>query len=116
MRISYDAEADALYIRLLEGRQECRTVKLSDKVALNLGPGEKLVGIELLDAKAVLGPGQTPGVVLEGLERASAAPALQEKPTQPCGSSLGTARGSKWRRRPRSPRRRVHANRPADTL
>src|SRR5947207_12500900 len=40
MKISYDAEIDALYIRLLEGRQECRSVRLSDEVALNIGAAD----------------------------------------------------------------------------
>ena len=40
MKISYDAEVDALYIRLLEGRHECRCVRLSDEVALNIGAGK----------------------------------------------------------------------------
>ncbi|MFB3072916.1 MAG: DUF2283 domain-containing protein, partial [bacterium] len=35
MRISYDAQVDALYIRLVEGPQECRTVRLSEEVALD---------------------------------------------------------------------------------
>ena len=43
MKISDDAEIDALYIRLLEGRQECRSVRLSDEVALNIGTPEKPV-------------------------------------------------------------------------
>ena len=66
MKISYDPEIDALYIRLLEGKHECRAVRLSDEVALNIGAGEKLVGIEILDAKAVLGAGRIPAVTLEG--------------------------------------------------
>ncbi|HKI37931.1 MAG TPA: DUF2283 domain-containing protein [Gemmataceae bacterium] len=67
MRISYDDEIDALYIRLIEGAQECRTVRLNDEVALNIGPGETLVGIEILDAKQVLGRGQLPSVILENI-------------------------------------------------
>lgn len=67
MRISYDDEIDALYIRLVEGPQECRTVQLNDEIALNIGPGETLVGIEILDAKQVLGRGQLPDVVLENI-------------------------------------------------
>ena len=55
MRISYDGEVDALYIRLLEGEYQCRTLRLTDEVSLNIGPGEELVGIEVLDAKDVLG-------------------------------------------------------------
>ncbi len=67
MKISYDSEIDALYIRLIEGEQECRTVRLSEEVALNIGDGEKLVGIEILDAREVLGSGNVPAVVLEGI-------------------------------------------------
>ncbi len=67
MRISYDDETDALYIRLIEGLQECRTVRLNDEIALNIGPGETLVGIEILDAKQILGRGQLPAVDLENI-------------------------------------------------
>lgn len=51
MKISYDQEVDALYIKLLEGDYECRTLHLGDKVSLNIGPNEELVGIEILDAR-----------------------------------------------------------------
>lgn len=71
MRISYDSEVDALYIRLLEGEYQCRTLRLTDEVSLNIGPGEELVGIEILDAKEVLGKGTLPALVLEN------APAVQ---------------------------------------
>lgn len=57
MKISYDPETDALYIRLLEGRHECRTVRLNDEVVLNIGPNETLVSIEILDAVQVFGEG-----------------------------------------------------------
>lgn len=73
MRISYDPEVDALYIRLIEDECECRTLRLNDEIALNIGPGETLVGIEVLDAKEVLGKGQLPQVVLENLTLAPAA-------------------------------------------
>ncbi|PYV21061.1 MAG: hypothetical protein DMG24_20740 [Acidobacteria bacterium] len=55
MRISYDSGVDALYIRLLDGEYQCRTLRLTDEISLNIGPGEELVGIEVLDAKAVFG-------------------------------------------------------------
>jgi uncharacterized protein YuzE len=51
MTIKYDQEVDALYIRLLEGEYQCRTLRLGDNVALNIGPNEELVGIEILDAR-----------------------------------------------------------------
>lgn len=72
MRISYDPEVDAAYIRLVEGPHECRTVRLNDQVALNIGPDETLVGIEILDAKQVLGGGQLPAVILENWPMAAA--------------------------------------------
>lgn len=67
MRISYDSEVDALYIRLIEDGQECRTVQLTDEVARSLGPGESLVGIEILDAKNILGKGQPPQIIVDNL-------------------------------------------------
>ena len=56
MKIEYDAEVDALYIRLRpapEGGVENRPV--SEDVIADYGPDGKLVGIEILDASAVLG-------------------------------------------------------------
>ena len=48
VKISYDPEIDALYIRLIEGKYECRTLRLNEEIALNIGSDEKLVGIEIL--------------------------------------------------------------------
>ncbi len=59
MKISYDKEADALYIRLLEGEYECRVVRLTDDIALDFASGEKLVGIEVLEASRLF---KEPGV------------------------------------------------------
>ena len=67
MKISYDSEIDALYIRLVEGKHQCRTLQLTDEIALNIGENELLVGIEILDAKEVLGAGNIPNVVLENI-------------------------------------------------
>lgn len=67
MKISYDPEIDALYIRILEGHHECRVLRLSEAVALDIGPGERLVGIEILDAREVLGSGRLPELVVENL-------------------------------------------------
>ncbi|NJK67262.1 MAG: DUF2283 domain-containing protein [Microcoleus sp. SU_5_3] len=67
MKISYDSEIDALYIRLVEGKHQCRTLQLTDEIALNIGENELLVGIEVLYAKQVLGSGNVPNVVLENI-------------------------------------------------
>jgi len=86
MKISYDPELDALYIRFVEGKRECRTVRLNEEVALNIGQDEQLVGIEMLDASEILGPGKVPAVVLEGLESAAAPLVLQDKPARKYGA------------------------------
>ncbi len=67
MKICYDPEIDALYIRLIEGQFECRTVRLNEEIVLNIGPGEKLIGIEIIDAKEVLGKGQIPTLKFENI-------------------------------------------------
>ena len=85
MKISYDEEIDALYIRLIEGKHECRAVRLSEEVALNIGEGEKLVGIEILDARKVLGSGKLPMVTLEGLTADPSPLALHDKPAKKYG-------------------------------
>jgi uncharacterized protein YuzE len=86
MKISYDSEIDALYIRLIEGKQQCRTVRLNEEIALNIGQGEKLVGIEILDARQVLGAGQLPAVVLEGLTASTVPLAVRDKPSKKYGT------------------------------
>lgn len=54
MRISYDPSVDALYIRLIEEPAECEVIRLNDRVAINIGPEERVVGIEILDASEIL--------------------------------------------------------------
>lgn len=68
MRISYDKEVDAVYIRLIEGEHQCRTLQLNDEIALNIGKDEELIGIEILDAKEVLANGALPQVLLENIQ------------------------------------------------
>ena len=79
MKISYNPEIDALYIRFVEGKRECRTVRLNEEVALNIGENEQLVGIEMLDAREILGGGKVPAVMLEGLESATVPLLLHDK-------------------------------------
>jgi uncharacterized protein YuzE len=70
MKISYDPKVDALYIRFVEGPVECEVLQINDRVALNVGPGERLVGIEVLDASEVLDL-RDRTVTLENLTQAS---------------------------------------------
>lgn len=67
MKLTYDKEADALYIRLLEGDYQCRVVRLNDDVALDFADGEKVVGIEVLHASRIFEKPQEPTVELRDL-------------------------------------------------
>jgi uncharacterized protein YuzE len=67
MKISYGREADALYIRLLEGDYECRVVRMSDDIALDFAAGEKLVGIEVLGASRLFEQPDSPAIELQHL-------------------------------------------------
>jgi uncharacterized protein YuzE len=67
MRISYDKEADALYIRLIEGDYQVRVVRLTDDIALDMADGERLVGIEILGASNLFERPDSPEVDIQAL-------------------------------------------------
>ncbi|HEY7337097.1 MAG TPA: DUF2283 domain-containing protein [Bryobacteraceae bacterium] len=67
MQISYDKEADALYIRLLDGEFQCRTVRVTDDIALDFASGERLIGIEVLGASRLFKNPESPLVELRHL-------------------------------------------------
>ncbi len=67
MKITYDKEADALYIRLLEGDHQCRVVRLTDDIALDFAAGEQLVGIEVLGASRLFEKPDSPAIGLKDL-------------------------------------------------
>lgn len=48
MRISHDKTANAMYIRLAEGKV-ARTQVINEDVLLNMGEGGEVLGIELLN-------------------------------------------------------------------
>ncbi|MEK7241785.1 MAG: DUF2283 domain-containing protein [Planctomycetota bacterium] len=48
MRITYDPQADAMYIKLKEG-QFARNEEVKEGVVLDLGPKGELLGIEILE-------------------------------------------------------------------
>ncbi len=50
MKISYDPQVDALYIRFLDEPIQVTTQRLSEDVAVNYAPDGRIVGIEVLDA------------------------------------------------------------------
>ena len=67
MKITYDKQADALYIRLLEGEYECRVVRLTDDIALDFAAGEQLVGIEVLGASRLFEQPDSAAIELQDL-------------------------------------------------
>ncbi|GBC85340.1 hypothetical protein HRbin11_01789 [bacterium HR11] len=56
MRITYDTQADALYIQLREGKF-VRNQEVAEGVILDIGEGDVLLGIEILEASTRLSPG-----------------------------------------------------------
>ncbi len=50
MKITYDPEVDALYIRLIDEPVQVTTHRLSEDVAINYAPDGHIVGFEILDA------------------------------------------------------------------
>ena len=50
MHVSYNDKTDLLYIRLDDKRQEVINRRVSDDIVLDIGKGNKIIGIEILDA------------------------------------------------------------------
>ena len=50
MQILYDTKSDLLYIRLDDRKQETINERVSEDIVLDIGEGNKIVGIEILDA------------------------------------------------------------------
>lgn len=50
MKIKYDSEVDAAYISFKNGPVQVTTVRLTEDIAVDFGPNEEIVGIEILDA------------------------------------------------------------------
>lgn len=50
MNVFYNDKTDLLYIRLDDKKQEVVNKRVADDVVLDVGPGDRIVGIEFLDA------------------------------------------------------------------
>ncbi len=69
MRITYDTRADAIYIQLREG-DFVANKEVAEGVILDMGEGDALLGIEILEASTRLSPSDLARVeVLMPLER-----------------------------------------------
>ncbi|MCR4292615.1 MAG: DUF2283 domain-containing protein [Candidatus Kuenenia sp.] len=67
MKIRYDPIVDALDIRLIEDKMECEVIHLTDQVSIDIGPGGKVVAIEILDASELISGLKETGVEIENL-------------------------------------------------
>jgi len=56
MKVTYDTQADALYIQFLEGKFVCNR-EVAEGVILDLGEGDALLGIEILQISSRISPG-----------------------------------------------------------
>ena len=54
MQVLYNSKTDTLYIRLDEPRQDVINKRVSEDVMLDVGAGERIVGIEITDASSRL--------------------------------------------------------------
>ena len=50
MQVLYNSKTDTLYIRLDEPKQDVINKRVTDDVVLDVGAGERIVGIEIVDA------------------------------------------------------------------
>lgn len=68
MKIKYDSEVDAAYISFKKGPIEVTTIRLTEDIAIDLGPNEEIVGIEVLDASEHFGfKKEKPEIELENI-------------------------------------------------
>jgi len=71
MKIRYDARGDAAYIMFNDAIEQVTTVRLTEDIAVDFGPGEQIHGIEIVSASEHLGllrDGDFPSVILENLK------------------------------------------------
>ncbi len=69
MKIRYDPEVDAAYISFKKGSTQVTTIRLTEDIAVDFGPGEEVVGIEVLDAAKHMGFAKKhPKIKLENLD------------------------------------------------
>lgn len=68
MKIKYDPEVDAAYISFKDARVQVTTMRITEDIAIDFGPHEEIVGIEILDASEHLNlKKESPKIKLENL-------------------------------------------------
>ncbi len=54
MEIQYDSKTDLPYLRFDERKQQVVNKRVSEEIVPDIGEGEKIVGIEILDASKLV--------------------------------------------------------------
>ena len=72
MKIKYDPEVDTAYLSFKKGPTEVTTIRITEDIAIDLGPNEEIVGIEILDASEHFGfKKERPEIELENIKVAA---------------------------------------------
>ncbi len=50
MKIIYDDKSDLLYIRIDDRTQQVENIRVDNDVVLDIGEGQKIIGLEIMDA------------------------------------------------------------------
>jgi uncharacterized protein YuzE len=80
MQINYDAKSDLLYLRLDDTKQDVINRRVTDDIVLDIGKGDRIVGIEILDASRHVRMEKVLPVEYGTEDRAAAPLAVREKP------------------------------------
>ncbi len=73
MKIAYDPQVDALYIRFIDEPAQVTTQRLSEEVAVSYAPDGRIMGVEILDASESVFPSEEERkVVVQNLDAVSA--------------------------------------------
>jgi uncharacterized protein YuzE len=68
MKIIYDDKTDILYIRLDESKQDVVNKRVADDVVLDIGKGDRIVGIEILEASSHVDLNKILPIMHEGIK------------------------------------------------
>lgn len=68
MKVTYDKKSDLLYIRLDESRQDVTNKRVAEDVVLDIGEGDRIVGIEILEASAHVDLSKILPILHEGIK------------------------------------------------
>ena len=66
MKIEYDPEADALYVRVREARAD-DNIDIEDGVTVDVDEHRHIVGLEILDASKRLSPSDLSSIIIQRL-------------------------------------------------